>query len=107
MDNLISLWGASGLAQLQPGQAVMMLIGMVLLYLAIARNFEPLLLVPIGFGGILAKRLAVIIFILVHLRIDNRDSISRSLACNKQILLLSSALSCTFAQFFLLLKSFS
>jgi sodium ion-translocating decarboxylase beta subunit len=55
MDNLISLWAASGLAQLQPGQAVMILIGMLLLYLAIARNFEPLLLVPIGFGGILAN----------------------------------------------------
>ncbi|MCX2981039.1 sodium ion-translocating decarboxylase subunit beta [Halieaceae bacterium IMCC14734] len=55
MDNLISLWGASGLAQLQPGQGVMMVIGMLLLYLAIARNFEPLLLVPIGFGGILAN----------------------------------------------------
>ena len=55
MDNLISLWAASGLAQLQPGQAGMILIGMLLLYLAIVRNFEPLLLVPIGFGGILAN----------------------------------------------------
>ena len=55
MDNLISLWAASGVAQLQPGQGIMILIGMLLLYLAIARNFEPLLLVPIGFGGILAN----------------------------------------------------
>jgi Na+-transporting methylmalonyl-CoA/oxaloacetate decarboxylase beta subunit len=37
------------------GQGVMLVIGLLLLYLAIARNFEPLLLVPIGFGGILAN----------------------------------------------------
>ena len=40
---------------MQPGQLVMILIGFLLLYLAIVRNFEPLLLVPIGFGGILAN----------------------------------------------------
>nr|WP_317931772.1 sodium ion-translocating decarboxylase subunit beta [Halioxenophilus sp. WMMB6] len=33
----------------------MILVGLLLLYLAIAKNFEPLLLVPIGFGGILAN----------------------------------------------------
>lgn len=33
----------------------MILIGMLLLYLAIRKNFEPLLLVPIGFGGIMAN----------------------------------------------------
>jgi oxaloacetate decarboxylase beta subunit len=33
----------------------MILIGMLLLYLAIKKNFEPLLLVPIGFGGVLAN----------------------------------------------------
>lgn len=46
---------ASGLYQLGPGQAVMILIGLLLLYLAIARRFEPLLLVPIGFGGMLSN----------------------------------------------------
>jgi oxaloacetate decarboxylase beta subunit len=55
MDNLISLWASSGLAQIVGGQAVMMLVGFVLLYLAISRGFEPLLLVPIGFGTILAN----------------------------------------------------
>ncbi len=55
MENLYGLWASSGLAQLQAGQLVMILIGFVLLYLAIVRNFEPLLLVPIGFGGILAN----------------------------------------------------
>ena len=55
MDNLYSLWASSGLAQLHWGQTVMMLVCFLLLYLAIVRNFEPLLLVPIGFGGILAN----------------------------------------------------
>ncbi|SDM07666.1 oxaloacetate decarboxylase, beta subunit [Franzmannia pantelleriensis] len=55
MDNLLTLWHGSGLYNLQFGQLVMILIGLVLLYLAIHKKFEPLLLVPIGFGGILAN----------------------------------------------------
>ena len=55
MDNLISLWASSGLAQMQFGQFIMMIVGLVLLYLAINKGFEPLLLVPIGFGTLLAN----------------------------------------------------
>jgi oxaloacetate decarboxylase beta subunit len=55
MENLLSLWVSSGLAQLAAGQAVMMLVGLGLLFLAINKGFEPLLLVPIGFGTILAN----------------------------------------------------
>lgn len=55
MDNLISLWASSGLAQLEVGQFVMMAVGLGLLFLAINKGFEPLLLVPIGFGTILAN----------------------------------------------------
>ncbi|MFP4138332.1 MAG: sodium ion-translocating decarboxylase subunit beta [Halomonas sp.] len=55
MEKLLTLWTGSGLYNLTAGQAVMILVGMLLLYLAIARKFEPLLLVPIGFGGILAN----------------------------------------------------
>mgnify|MGYP002859410845 CR=1 FL=1 len=55
MDNLLLLWNSSGLAQMQAGQGLMIFIGLVLLYLAIRKGFEPLLLVPIGFGGILAN----------------------------------------------------
>lgn len=40
---------------MQSGQLIMILIGLGLLYLAINKKFEPLLLVPIGFGGILAN----------------------------------------------------
>ncbi len=55
MDNLNSLWLSSGLAQVQLGQLVMMLVGLGLLFLAIRKGFEPLLLVPIGFGTLLAN----------------------------------------------------
>ena len=55
MDQLLQLWHNSGLYQMTPGQGVMIMIGMLLLYLAINKNFEPLLLVPIGFGGVLAN----------------------------------------------------
>lgn len=55
MDKLLLLWADSGIYQMEPGQLVMMMIGILLLYLAINRRFEPLLLVPIGFGGILAN----------------------------------------------------
>ncbi len=55
MENLLSLWASSGIAQLQLGQFVMMMVGLGLLFLAINKGFEPLLLVPIGFGTILAN----------------------------------------------------
>lgn len=55
MENLLQLWNSSGLAQIGPGQAFMLVIGLLLLFLAIRKGFEPLLLVPIGFGGILAN----------------------------------------------------
>lgn len=55
MDKLLHLWEVTGINQMTAGQGVMILIGMLLLYLAIKKNFEPLLLVPIGFGGVLAN----------------------------------------------------
>ncbi len=55
MEKLIGLWLDSGLSQMASGQAIMMAVGLVLLYLAIRRGFEPLLLVPIGFGTVLVN----------------------------------------------------
>jgi len=55
VSQLIELAQASGLYQISLGQCAMIGVGLLLLYLAIARRFEPLLLVPIGFGGILAN----------------------------------------------------
>ena len=55
MEKLLHLWENTGLYQITSGQGFMIIIGMLLLYLAINKNFEPLLLVPIGFGGVLAN----------------------------------------------------
>lgn len=45
----------TGLLPLGMGQLIMLVISCLLIYLAIAKGFEPLLLIPIGFGGILAN----------------------------------------------------
>jgi sodium ion-translocating decarboxylase beta subunit len=55
MEKLLGLWQDSGLSQMVPGQGIMILIGLVLLFLAIKKGFEPLLLVPIGFGTLLVN----------------------------------------------------
>lgn len=55
MEALLSIWLDSGLYNLTGGQVAMIFVGFILLYLAIHKKFEPLLLVPIGFGGILAN----------------------------------------------------
>ena len=55
MDSLNTLWLSTGLANFESGQVIMMLVGCGLLFLAIARDFEPLLLLPMGFGAILTN----------------------------------------------------
>ena len=55
MDRLLTLWESTAIAAFTGGQATMMLVGALLLYLAIHKKFEPLLLLPIGFGAILAN----------------------------------------------------
>jgi sodium ion-translocating decarboxylase beta subunit len=55
MDSLLLLWHSTGIYQLEFGQFGMIVICLGLLYLAIKKGFEPLLLVPIGFGGILSN----------------------------------------------------
>ncbi len=55
MDSVLGLINDFGFLNLQWGQFLMIIIGMVLLYLAIVKGFEPLLLVPIGLGGILSN----------------------------------------------------
>ena len=55
MEGLIAFWAASGIANFTPGQVFMMAVGALLLFLAIVKGFEPLLLLPIGFGAILAN----------------------------------------------------
>lgn len=55
IDKILTLWTGSGLYNLSLGQAAMIAVCLLLLWLAMAKKFEPLLLVPIGFGGILAN----------------------------------------------------
>jgi oxaloacetate decarboxylase beta subunit len=55
MDTFIQLARDSGLANLAVGNLVMFVIAGILIYLAITKNYEPLLLIPIGFGAILAN----------------------------------------------------
>jgi len=54
-DGLLTLWASTGLYNFTLGQIIMIAVGGGLIYLAVARKFEPLLLIPIGFGGILAN----------------------------------------------------
>ena len=54
-QGLLQLWASTGLYNFTPGQLVMIMVGGLLIYLAISKGFEPLLLIPIGFGGILAN----------------------------------------------------
>jgi len=65
MENFVELWRSTGIFYLLEqfadqgvgglGQLLMIVVGMLLLYLAIKKGFEPLLLVPIGFGAILVN----------------------------------------------------
>lgn len=54
MESLNALIQGMGLMHLGAGQAIMLLVSL-LLWLAIAKKFEPLLLLPIGFGGLLSN----------------------------------------------------
>ncbi|MDG6253543.1 sodium ion-translocating decarboxylase subunit beta [Glaesserella parasuis] len=55
MESLLALIQGMGIMHLELGQAIMIAISLLLLWLAIARQFEPLLLLPIGFGGLLSN----------------------------------------------------
>ena len=52
---LSSVWADSGFAALTGGHVIMIIVGLILLYMAIGKGFEPLLLSPIAFGCVLAN----------------------------------------------------
>ncbi len=54
-QGLLQLWASTGLYNFTFGQVAMIAVGGLLIFLAIKKGFEPLLLIPIGFGGILAN----------------------------------------------------
>ncbi len=55
IDSLIKLWGDSGFVALTWQALVMIIVSCILIYLAIVKKFEPLLLLPIAFGMLLAN----------------------------------------------------
>jgi carboxybiotin decarboxylase len=55
LNTSLELWQSTGIANFTLGQAAMVPVCLLLLYLGIKRGFEPLLLIPIGFGGLLAN----------------------------------------------------
>lgn len=55
MENLRLLWESTGFYNCSGPQLIMMAVGFLLLYLAIKKGFEPLLLLPIGFGAVLSN----------------------------------------------------
>lgn len=55
LDNLLEFLSLSGFASLTWQMAAMWLVALVLLYLAVGKKFEPLLLVPIAFGALIAN----------------------------------------------------
>ncbi|MGB5450037.1 MAG: sodium ion-translocating decarboxylase subunit beta [Woeseiaceae bacterium] len=55
MDLIEQIWTGSGIYQIKVGQLAMLGVCLLLLYLGIVRKFEPLLLVTIGFGGLLSN----------------------------------------------------
>lgn len=54
-DVIYEIWSDTGILNFTIGQVIMILASLGLIYLAIKKEFEPLLLLPIGFGGILAN----------------------------------------------------
>ncbi|WP_028294639.1 sodium ion-translocating decarboxylase subunit beta [Oceanobacter kriegii] len=55
MQSLINLWNDTGIAHIEGGQALMMLVAFGMLYLAIKKGFEPLLLLPIAVGTLMVN----------------------------------------------------
>ncbi len=53
--SLIEFFSTLGIFSITLGQSIMLLVGLLLLYLAINKKFEPLLLLPIGFGALLTN----------------------------------------------------
>jgi oxaloacetate decarboxylase beta subunit len=55
MESLLNLFASTGFSQIQFGQIAMIFVGLMLLFVAIKHGFEPLLLIPIGFGTLLVN----------------------------------------------------
>ncbi len=54
-NNLADFWGYTGFANATPGHFIMILVGCIFIYLAVRHEFEPMLLIPIGFGMLIGN----------------------------------------------------
>lgn len=54
-DNLSTFWSYTGMANATPGHIIMILVGLFFIFLAITKEYEPLLLIPIGFGMLIGN----------------------------------------------------
>ncbi|MBP1594067.1 MAG: sodium ion-translocating decarboxylase, beta subunit [Bacteroidetes bacterium] len=59
-NNLADFWSYTGFANATPGALIMLLVGMCLIYLAIKKDYQPMLLIPIGFGILVGNILFMI-----------------------------------------------
>jgi oxaloacetate decarboxylase beta subunit len=73
-DTIVSLWNNSGFANMGLNSLAMLIVSFVLLYLAIVKKFEPLLLLPIAFGMMLSNLPMGGIF---HMEFFDPDNIAR------------------------------
>ena len=55
INSLIKFWGTTGFSNLTWPNTIMILVGLFFITLAIAKNYEPLLLLPIGFGAVVGN----------------------------------------------------
>ncbi|MFA6743829.1 MAG: sodium ion-translocating decarboxylase subunit beta, partial [Candidatus Neomarinimicrobiota bacterium] len=55
MDNFLKILQTTGLANIQFGNVIMIAVGLTAIYFAIAKKYEPLLLLPIGFGIVIGN----------------------------------------------------
>ena len=54
-DIVVEFWGTTGFLNMTGGQLLMIVVSCILFYLAVAKGFEPLLLIPIAFGMLLTN----------------------------------------------------
>ena len=55
MDELLNFLSSTGFSEIGPGEAVMLAVGLLFIYLAVARDMEPYELLPIGLGVVIAN----------------------------------------------------
>ena len=63
MEPFLELLKQSGFANLSSGNIVMFVVAGVLVYLAVAKGYEPMLLIPVGFGAVGVDRVVGVIFV--------------------------------------------